>query len=254
MAEYKSYVICTSPRSGSTMLCKLLAATKVAGNPGSLFHTPSIGSWLEYYGLRPDAYGSKEQALEAIFGAAKAKGRGDSDVFGLRLQRGSFDFFMEQLDLLHPNETSDLDRVEAAFGPTLFIFLTRDDRLDQAISYLRAEQTGLWHRHADGTALEQLEPKRSDGYEYKAIKDLVDEFTRVNDAWRRWFEVQAITPLEVSYERLSKEPKAVLGEILNGLGLDGSISHGIPQQTAKLSDKTNKDWRIRFEAQAALPT
>ncbi|MEM9574759.1 MAG: Stf0 family sulfotransferase, partial [Pseudomonadota bacterium] len=28
--RYKSFIICTSPRSGSTLLCKLLSATKVA--------------------------------------------------------------------------------------------------------------------------------------------------------------------------------------------------------------------------------
>jgi LPS sulfotransferase NodH len=30
MAKYDSYVICTSPRSGGTLLCKLLAAVGVA--------------------------------------------------------------------------------------------------------------------------------------------------------------------------------------------------------------------------------
>ncbi|MBT6203829.1 MAG: sulfotransferase, partial [Rhodospirillaceae bacterium] len=42
MARYQSYVICTSPRSGSTLLCSLLAATGLAGNPCSHFHDPSI--------------------------------------------------------------------------------------------------------------------------------------------------------------------------------------------------------------------
>ncbi|HBF29284.1 Stf0 family sulfotransferase, partial [Rhizobium sp.] len=31
MAKFSSYVICTSPRSGSTLLCKLLAATGISG-------------------------------------------------------------------------------------------------------------------------------------------------------------------------------------------------------------------------------
>ena len=42
MAKYESYVLCTSPRSGSTLLCKLLAATGVAGNPDSYFHRPAV--------------------------------------------------------------------------------------------------------------------------------------------------------------------------------------------------------------------
>ena len=38
MADFEAYVICTSPRSGSTLLCKLLVATGVAGLPASHFH------------------------------------------------------------------------------------------------------------------------------------------------------------------------------------------------------------------------
>ncbi|MEM1201062.1 MAG: Stf0 family sulfotransferase, partial [Pseudomonadota bacterium] len=33
MAGFDAYVICTSPRSGSTLLCKLLAPTGIAGKP-----------------------------------------------------------------------------------------------------------------------------------------------------------------------------------------------------------------------------
>ena len=33
----KSYVVCATPRSGSTLLCALLAGTGVAGNPEEYF-------------------------------------------------------------------------------------------------------------------------------------------------------------------------------------------------------------------------
>ncbi|MDX8350726.1 Stf0 family sulfotransferase, partial [Cognatiyoonia sp. IB215446] len=143
---FKSYVICTSPRSGSTMLCKLLAETKVAGNPGSLFHKPSIDAWLDYYDLDTTEFATRRELLDGVFGAATARGKGETEVFGLRLQRGSFAFFMDQVRFLYPDSASDVDRIKAAFGPTLFIYLSREDKLDQAISYIRAEQTGLWHR------------------------------------------------------------------------------------------------------------
>ncbi|MEM7269766.1 MAG: Stf0 family sulfotransferase, partial [Pseudomonadota bacterium] len=49
MAAYASYVICTSPRSGSTLLCSLLKASGVAGAPESLFHEPSVEAWRAYH-------------------------------------------------------------------------------------------------------------------------------------------------------------------------------------------------------------
>ncbi|MEL7178322.1 MAG: Stf0 family sulfotransferase [Pseudomonadota bacterium] len=244
---YSSYVICTSPRSGSTMLCELLSETKVAGKPGSLFHEPSIDAWLDYYDLDMADFSTRRDMLDGIFEAAKARGKGKTDVFGVRLQGGSFAFFMEQLQFLYPDCTSDVGRVEAAFGPTLFIYLSRQDKLEQAISCIRAEQTGLWHRRADGTDLERLEPRREEGYDPEAIRSQAEEFVDFDIAWRSWFDEQSVVPLEVSYENLSSEPQKQLARILDTLGADGSIAHDIPTPTAKLADDINRQWRDRFE-------
>lgn len=174
------------------MLCKLLAATRVVGNPGSLFHKPSIDAWLKYYKLDATAFPSRKATLDGIFDAARARGRGETDVFGLRLQRGSFAFFMDQLDFLYPNGQADVERIEAAFGQTLFIHLTREDKLDQAISYIRAEQTGLWHLGADGTEIERQEVRRKDRYDADAIRAQLSEFAEFDKEWRSWFDEQSI--------------------------------------------------------------
>lgn len=244
---YKSYLICTSPRSGSTMLCELLAETKVAGKPGSLFHEPSIDAWLDYYNLDAADFATRRDMLYGIFGEARARGKGKTDFCGVRLQRGSFAFFMEQLQFLYPDCPSDVGCIEAEFGPTLFIYLSRQDKLDQAISYIRAEQTGLWHRRADGSDLERLEPRREDGYDPEAMQSQVAEFIEFDTSWRSWFDEQSVVPLEVSYETLSREPQKQLARILDTLGADGSIAHEIPTPTVKLADDINLRWRTRFE-------
>ena len=89
MAHYDSYVICTSPRSGSTLLCKLLAATGVAGNPGSYFHEPSLSEWLSDFDLAPDPSAAERDVLAEVFRAAMAKGSLDTGMFGLRLSTSS---------------------------------------------------------------------------------------------------------------------------------------------------------------------
>ncbi|MEO0697815.1 MAG: Stf0 family sulfotransferase [Pseudomonadota bacterium] len=249
-APLKSYVICTSPRSGSTMLCKLLAQTKVAGNPGSLFHKPSIDAWLDYYDLDTAEFTTRRELLNGIFEAAKSRGKGETEVFGCRLQRGSFAFFIDQLRFMYPGHTSDVGRIQAAFGPTQFIFLSRGDKLDQAISYIRAEQTGLWHRRADGSDLERQETRREEGYDPDAIRSQMAEFIEFDVAWRSWFEEQSVVPLEVSYERLSREPQKQLKRILDALGAEGAIASTISTPTAKLADQINRQWRERFELEA----
>lgn len=232
------------------MLCKLLAATEVAGNPGSHFHEPSIEAWLGYYGLKRNSCSTEQDVLKAIFAAAIKVGKGRSDIFGLRLQRDSFQFFADKLRVLHPDEATDNERIEAAFGATLFIYLKREDHLGQAISRLRAEQTGLWHRKADGSDLERNTPTRDAGYDHDTIHSYVQNAVEQNEQWARWFAEQSIKPLRISYDELSRRPQAVLSQILTGLGFDASLADTVPVQTAKLADETSTVWRSRFEAKS----
>ena len=248
MAEsaYDSYIICTTPRSGSTLLCGLLKSTGVAGLPDSHFHTPSVERWLESYGLNGADFATRNDTLRAIFTAAKSRGTGDTGLFGLRLQRGSFDFFMQQLALCHPTATTDAARISAEFGRTLFIHLTREDKLDQAISRVKATQTGLWHRAQDGTELERLSAPQEPQYDAGAIADHMAALTALDAAWESWFNAENLTPLRVTYDELSQDPNTGLKHVLAALGRDPSLADGIKPTVAKLADKTSKIWAKRF--------
>ncbi len=245
---YKSYIICTTPRSGSTLLCKLLAATGVSGYPDSHFHNPSIANWLKSYDISTDDFGSDQEALRAVFSAARKRGRGDTRVFGLRLQRGSFDFFIQQVGNLYPDLDTDLEHIQAAFGDTLFIYLTRRDKLDQAISRVIAIQTGLWHKHADGTELERNSPPQIPVYDADEIARHLAELTALDDDWKAWFDNENISPLQINYDELSANPTNVLAGILDHLALDSEIARDIKPQVAKLADATNRIWSERFTA------
>ncbi|WP_085907575.1 Stf0 family sulfotransferase [Kiloniella majae] len=246
MIKYQSYIICTSPRSGSTLLCKLLTATGKTGNPNSHFHVPEIASWIKDYGILVENYESEQDILMAIFTAAKKRGTSLSDLFGLRLQRGSFLFFMEKMKVLYPGLSSDLKRIKTAFGNTLFIYLTRENKLDQAVSFVKAEQTGLWHLAPDGTELERLSEPQPIFYDEIEIKRRFDEFTLFDQEWKLWFEKEGIEPLKVTYDELSVNPKAVLSEILIKLGVGQSMVKGIDVPVAKLADGINQEWTERF--------
>ncbi len=242
----RSYVICTTPRTGSTLLCKLLAATGVAGMPDSHFHVPSIERWLTVYQLDESAFDSRKDALQAIFELALARGMASADIFGLRMQRGSFGFFMEQLSFLSPNLASDVERIESVFGPTTFIHLSRPDRVGQAISRVRAEQTGLWHRHADGSEMERSAPPGQPQYDAKEIARHVEELTELDAAWERWFEEQKLEPLRLTYGALSANPQKELSRVLVSIGCDQSLAHQVETPTRQLADHESELWKQRF--------
>jgi LPS sulfotransferase NodH len=249
MTHHDAYVICTSPRSGSTLLCKLLTATGVAGRPGSYFHRPSIQDWLAYFNLSPGATSTEREVLEAIFRAAIAKGRGDTGMFGLRLQRHSFDFFAGKLAVLHPTPQGDAARLQAAFGRTLFIHLTRLDKVGQAVSYVKAQQTGLWHKAPDGTELERLSPPAPPCYDAARLRDCLGQMTEADRAWEDWFARERIAPLRLTYEALSADPPGALRQVLEALGADRKAADGIVPGVARLADATSREWTTRLRAE-----
>ena len=249
MARYDSYVICTSPRSGSTLLCNLLAATGVAGNPGSHFHEPSIGNWLDYFDLAPDASLPERDVLADIFGAAVSRGSLETGMFGLRLQRHSFDFFTQKLTILHPGLSSDAQRLQTAFGRTLFVHLTRRDKVEQSVSYVKACQTGLWHAAPDGTELERLSPAQKPDYDAGELRARFEEVTAYDHDWERWFETEEIDPLRITYESLSMDPTETVRRILDRLGLDPEAATDVKPGIAKLADRSSRDWVTRFRSE-----
>jgi trehalose 2-sulfotransferase len=127
---YKSYITCTSPRSGSTLLGQLLTNTNVAGVPNSYFHKPSLTNWMEVHGIAPNSLDNRSETWAAVLKKAHKTGPAETGMFGLKLQDGSLNDFMDQLKLLHPEPNSDVERLNTTFGEAAFIFLSRKSNLE----------------------------------------------------------------------------------------------------------------------------
>lgn len=252
MAKYDSYVICTSPRSGSTLLCLLLRATGRAGNPESYFHQPSVEKWLESLGEKPPFPASEREVLELVFQSAITKGSLNTGIFGLRLQRPSFKFLIKQLTKLHPHLSGDEQKFEKVFGRTCFIHLTRHNKVAQAVSLLKAEQTGLWHVADDGSELERQSPPENPFYDPIGIRDRVNEVTAYDQQWIDWFAVEKINPFRIVYEDLSADPLKALKQILGHMEIDCENLGDIKPGVSKLADKTSQEWVERFRSEYPL--
>lgn len=236
-----TYLLCTAPRSGSTMLCGMLAATGAAGAPQSYFHQPDQASWARDLGLPAGA------PLTDIIAAVQATQSGG--ITGIRLQQHSFAYLMDRLS---GYGATDPERITAAFGPTRYIWLRRGDKVAQAISLLRAEQTGLWHRNADGTDLERLTPSRQDGYNADAITAQIKAFETADRTWRSWFADHGIVPHALTYETLSDAPRSTLAALLAFLGLDPAQTQAhagrVTIPTKRLADATSDEWSKQYRA------
>ncbi|SMH33976.1 Stf0 family sulfotransferase [Azospirillum agricola] len=251
MPSYDSYIICGTPRTGSTMLCDLLASTGVAGEPDSFFMQDIDPVWAEQLGLPSPEGRSKKDYCSAYLEAAISAGRGQSGIFGLRLMRRSFDDLMSMISQVHPGLPSDRDRLQAAFGNVLYIHLTREDKLSQAVSMVKAEQTGLWHIAADGSELERLSPPMDPAYDFARLRTKLDELNQYDAEWLAWFADQGLSPLKIAYETLSQQPASAVLAVCRQLGVQPPPLENIVPGVAKLADATNREWITRYQADAA---
>ena len=143
------------------MLCDLLTSTNRTGAPHSFYRRQDILEWAEEWKL-PDRGTMGELDFNvAYLNAAVAAGKGGTGVFGLRLMRENLDELSAILDRIYPGLPSDKARFEKAFGRVLYMHLSREDKLAQAVSLIKAEQTGLWHVAPDGTEIERVGPRAS---------------------------------------------------------------------------------------------
>jgi LPS sulfotransferase NodH len=235
-------LICATPRSGTTLLCDLLAETGATGRPNSFYRAESVAYFAERLGVA-DGPNFERRYLDAII----AEGRGDTDLFSMRVMWQSIADIRASLSAVFPNENTDAGRIAAAFGAPLYLHVERENKLAQAISRSKAEQSGLWHRNADGSTREQGGTYREPQYDRAAIAASIAETTAHEAQWRNWFARQNIAPMAPAYEELSSDPIGAIRRLLTALGRDPAAADKIVPRTAKLADATSAEWAARYK-------
>jgi len=244
----KSYILCATPRTGSTLLCDLLAATKQCGAPDSFFMANVDPHWRKVWGMPTEGDPADPAYCAAMLLGAVTAGKGGTDIFGLRLMQSDLPALSALIGRVHPGLGSDRARLEAAFGEVLYIHLSRVDKLAQAISLVKAQQTGLWHIAPDGTEVERLAPPADPVYDFDRIARQLEELDAYDAAWTDWFAANGIAPLTVGYESLAAKPEEQLARICARLGVPAP--EDVKANLGKLADAISRDWIDRFRKEA----
>ncbi|MBZ0128764.1 MAG: Stf0 sulfotransferase family protein [Rhodobacteraceae bacterium] len=240
----EALIICGTPRTGSTLLCGLLKATGYMGAPDSFYRRQSRGDWVREWGL------SGQSGEAGYLAAAIRAGRGGTDLFAMRLMRENLEELQAILDGLYLGLKSDAARFDNAFGRVRYVHLARQDKLAQAVSLVRAEQEGLWHKAPDGTEIERLAPAAEPVYDFARLRAAVGQMSAFDAAWQEWFAAEGIRPLQVSYEALAGDPAGVLAGICGDLGLPMPEIGRVVPDVAKLADALSRDWMERYRHEA----
>jgi LPS sulfotransferase NodH len=232
-----SYLICATPRTGSSLLCGLLDSAGVAGHPESWFRRQGEREFAASWGIADLSDGTF--GYTSYFRAAVAAGSTANGVFAARIMWGTMDEVTAHLAPAYPDQAGSAScLLTAAFGRARFVYLRRGDVVAQAVSLLRAEQTSVWFETVD----EQQEPAGEPAFDFGQLRELVRQIEDDNAAWEAWFAAEGIQPYLVLYEELDADPVRVASGVLGFLGLDLPAGREITVRHKRLADELNARW------------
>lgn len=271
-----SYLVCATPRSGSTLLCEALTNTGIAGNPKEYFEA-LIGTGLprrpkEYfedienteivkvlgaYSRLDDEHvlsnrqngSSFDSSFARYFDTVIEQGTTPNGVFGAKVMWGYFDDFIRNLrHIPHFRDLPIPDLLATAFPNLHYIKVSRCDKVSQAISLWKAIQTWTWK------AEETVSPTNSAPhsqqklvFHFEAIDHLVRQIEAHEAAWQQYFEMIGVQPLTIVYEELGAAYEATSFKILEYLAIP------IPEdlefrerRMKKQADAISEEWVQRY--------
>jgi LPS sulfotransferase NodH len=121
--------------------------------------------------------------------------------------------------------------------------IRRQDILAQAISWMRAQQTGQFR--ADSR------PKCAPRYDAPAIRRLIALLAEQAAAWDRILAASGCVPLEIEYERLVEDPQREVDRVARLMDVHSPVPiNPAGVKTTIQRDELNAAWRRRFLAEA----
>ena len=260
MEALRPYFVCTTPRSGSTLLCEALTLTGVAGRPAEYFEALSHSNLPR----QPHEYfhGATDPLVAALLPAAptgaalpellsarsyrdylgrvRAKGATPNGVFGAKLMWGHLDDLVARLDgdRAHPFEA-----LEDEFAGARYVRVLRSNKPRQAISLWKALQTQRWRDDgADGSGAERV-PE----YHFGAIDHLVDQLTDQESAWDEAFRRAGIEPLPLTFDEIADDLRAAVWRVLEFVGVDPRGVAPVVPAMRRQADLSSLEWLGRYE-------
>lgn len=232
-----SYTIWFSQRTGSTLLCKALETTGIAGTP------------REWFNCKPDLLDDFHQTnYEELQAYLWKLGSTPNGVFGINhsFYEPNFSQLIETLrkfPICPPTETSRTKIWEHVFPNHRHIFMTRRNKIRLAVSWWKAIQSGEWHLSAG----EQPKPiDLSNAYSYDAINHLYNECSMREAGTQEFFNEGNIMPLNIFYEDFVQEYDQTIRNILDYLELDSGSVTIAPPALKKTADAVSEEWVQRF--------
>jgi len=250
----KSVMIATTQRCGATWLASMMEETGSLGRPEEWLLPGTVLSWgirhliptlklrsipscalyrtgirrdRELYAVYLDAVNPR--AMQKYLERLSRVEATPNGVFSAHLQWDQFEVLNQRwngsvLDLADEN---------------LWLFLWREDQLEQAISWTRARATNQWTSAQRSDTVVQ--------YDGKEIRRRFLMTVERNNQWVDFFERHGITPFFLTYEQVQADPNHAIDEMLAWVGETRSSVRVDQQRNLQVQRSTEtEEWIERF--------
>jgi LPS sulfotransferase NodH len=283
MPPDRSYIVCATPRSGSTLVCHALAETGVAGRPEEYFealrHSGRPRRPEEYFvgvedpsirdHLGERAVGSEPQPRSPLWSRAAydrylewafEAGTTANGVFAAKLMWGYFGDFVSLLRNVPAYRDVPLAELLPTVFPDLtFVRIVRANKVRQAVSLWKAVQTATWREDQASAKAASLDDGDSPPYRsfieehrpqlrfhYRAIQHLLEQILIEESRWDAFFEHSGIKPVLVLYENFAADYETSTLRLLERLDLAPPDDFDFEPRMKRQSDLVNDDWVKRY--------
>ena len=277
-----SYLICATPRSGSTLLCAALDDTGIAGHPEEHFEVlletgqrrqprdyfqrsnnpevwallddPEFREVLGEYGGRYSEHPAQRDTswtppdFQRLVEDALRKGTTENGVLGTKIMWAYFRDFVRLARRRGLQEKRPCE-VPAAVLPNLrrFVWMHRGDTTRQAVSLWKALQTQQWRRDSDddigGQGLR---------FSFAAVDHLKLRIDEHNAAWQDFFDACGVEPMEVIYEELVEDYEGTVLWLLDGIGVSIPENFAVVQpKMRRQADELSEEWVRLYNERAS---
>lgn len=238
------YLVCSTPRSGSTLLCEGLRATGRLATPAEYFN---IEATLVPLSRRWGSADARAYVRDLYRHRTSPDG-----VLGVKLHWQQVEELRDVLGLagerrgVFPRRERRL--LEGLFPAARYVHVQRRDRDRQAVSYWIAEHTRQWSVHGGEEPPSACLPD----YDAVAIDAVRRRIDHQEACWARFFAENGIAPVTVVYEELAADYAGTIARVARALDVDLRPADVPPPRLRRQSDDASERLLRRYLAERAV--
>ncbi len=236
----RTIVLCTIPRSGSTLLGEALHFAGGLGCPLEYFHR----GFRPYFEARWNTTGPDQFKDAAWRWRTDAGGTFSIKLFWRDVEELVADMpdgprIGDPADATAGDYRAVFGRIAPLVPNPAFVHLCRLDEVRGAVSGLMAADSGIWRSLPDKTNKLQ----RPVAYDYARIAGLIAYSRHCHAHWRGLFAANGIVPFVLTYEELTRDYTGTVARLLRHLGSEAPVP---PARLRRQSGAQTESFALRF--------